>query len=452
MTDKTPVAFMSYAHADDKDNQVTKLRKGLSAEAQMQIGSEFPIFQDRDDIKWGQNWRERIDDSVDQVTFLIPIITPSFFNSTQCRGELERFIEREKKLKRNDLILPVYFVDTPLLNDPERRRTDELAEVIASRQYADWRKLRSKSFSTQQVKAALIELAEQIRDALHRNQTTQKPATKLVPPTFTVDPSHGGDFLTITEAIKAVPPRSRIFVRPGRYQEGLVIDKPLQIIGDGEPGESVVEVGDMTVIVFQTTMGRIANLHLRQIGIGQEFCVKIVQGSLELKDCNITSQSSLSCVAICGDGADPRLYRNSIHHSRGGSGVLIYDNAQGTLEDNYIFGNAHSGVAIKDGANPILKRNRIHHNAQSGVSVYDGGRGILENNEISSNNTGISSCRSGNPSVRHNRINANADFGICVYENGSGTFTNNDLTRNAKGEWSIASDSEANVTRVDNKE
>ena len=45
-------------------------------------------------------------------------------------GAFERFLEREKKLKRNDLILPIYFVDTPLLNDAELRATDELAEEI----------------------------------------------------------------------------------------------------------------------------------------------------------------------------------------------------------------------------------------------------------------------------------------------------------------------------------
>ena len=102
----------------------------------MQIGIDFPIFQDRDNLKWGQNWEQRIEVSLDEVTFLIPIITPGFFNSPNCRKELRRFLDREQTLKRGDLILPVYFVDTPLLNDADERSDDELAQAIASRQWA----------------------------------------------------------------------------------------------------------------------------------------------------------------------------------------------------------------------------------------------------------------------------------------------------------------------------
>jgi cobaltochelatase CobT len=89
---KKPVAFMSYAHLDD-DRYLTKLRKHLSRAVSVQIGEDFVIFQDRDGIWWGQNWKKRIDESLDEVTFLIPIISPSFFNSQYCRNELQRFLD-----------------------------------------------------------------------------------------------------------------------------------------------------------------------------------------------------------------------------------------------------------------------------------------------------------------------------------------------------------------------
>ena len=93
---KLPVAFMSYVRLDDahEDGRLSEFRKRLSAEVKMQTGDEFPIFQDRNDIHWGQNWKERLEDSLDEVTFLIPIITPSFFNSQACRAEFERFLNR----------------------------------------------------------------------------------------------------------------------------------------------------------------------------------------------------------------------------------------------------------------------------------------------------------------------------------------------------------------------
>jgi cobaltochelatase CobT len=165
---KKPAAFMSYAHRDDRSGRLSKLRERLSEEVGVQTGEDFEIFQDRDAILWGQHWRERIEESLDAVTFLIAIITPSFFRSPHCRNELKRFIDREERLARKDLILPIHYVDTPLLTDEAKRATDEQAQLIATRQYVDWRELRNKPFKSPRVNDRLEQLAAQIRDALDR--------------------------------------------------------------------------------------------------------------------------------------------------------------------------------------------------------------------------------------------------------------------------------------------
>ncbi len=55
---RSPMAFMSYVRLMDKHDfgRVTEFQERLSAEVEVQTGAEFPIFQDRNDIKWGQNW------------------------------------------------------------------------------------------------------------------------------------------------------------------------------------------------------------------------------------------------------------------------------------------------------------------------------------------------------------------------------------------------------------
>lgn len=138
---RTPLAFMSYVNLDDQHEQgrLTQFRERLSGEVRMQTGEPFNIFQDRQDIAWGQQWQERLDSSLAAVTFLLPIITPAFFKSTACRAELELFMKREKELGRGDLILPVYYVNCPVLSDKAKLELDPLAKVIAARQYADWR-------------------------------------------------------------------------------------------------------------------------------------------------------------------------------------------------------------------------------------------------------------------------------------------------------------------------
>jgi len=165
-----PIAFLSYVQSDDEhDNRrLTEFRERLSAEVKMQTGEEFPIFQDRSEIHWGQNWSERIEKSIDSTTFLIPIITPSFFRSEACRRELELFLEREDEAGRGDLILAVYYVDSPVLNDEAKRENDPLAATLSTRQYADWRDLRFEPPTNPEVGHRLAKLAIEIRDALER--------------------------------------------------------------------------------------------------------------------------------------------------------------------------------------------------------------------------------------------------------------------------------------------
>lgn len=425
-----PLAFMSYVRSDDEHDggHLTEFRDRLSSEVQMQTGIPFPIFQDRNDIQWGQNWKERIEDSLNGVTFLIPVITPSFFLSPACRDELSQFLERESQLGRNDLILPFYYVDCPLLNDKQKRENDELAQAISEHNYADWRELRFEPFTTPQAGKMLAQLAVQIRDALDRlseadaasvapskpsrrrrgkrpvqsgepttdedhtevsvvgesaaHKPAEGPPQRTEPPTHTVDPMHHGDFTTIMAAIDKAEPGDRILIYPGLYEEGLIIDKPLEIIGQGAVEDIVIQVSGKDTVMFQTTMGRISNVTLRQLGDGNWFGVDIGQGRLELEDCDISSQS-LACVGIHG-GADPRLRRNRIHDGKQ-SGVHVYDNAQGTLEDNDIFGNMKAGMSIREGSNPTLRRNRINHNGYEAIWVSDGGAGTFEDNDLRDN-------------------------------------------------------------------
>ena len=77
-----PMAFISYARIDDDltNNTVTNIAKHLSNEVTLQSGREFKVFQDKTGINWGDNWKNKIEDSLDKSTFLIPIISPSFFS------------------------------------------------------------------------------------------------------------------------------------------------------------------------------------------------------------------------------------------------------------------------------------------------------------------------------------------------------------------------------------
>jgi len=454
-----PAAFMSYVRRDDQheNRRLTEFRERLSGEVGLQTGEEFPIFQDSNDIAWGEQWRQRIEESVNAATFLIPMLTPGFFRSQWCRAELERFLEREKQLGRHDLILPVYYADCPVLSDAAKREADPLATIIAARQRADWPQFRLETFPPPEPGTMIAWMAQQIVQSFERGARANRkddrvdgaadspvartrgarqpvvakptagaggasattaaaakgeeisapergPAGKNEPRTRIVDAFHRGDHPTLTDALKAADPGDRILIRPGLYREGVVVDKPVEIIGDGEPGEVVIEANGSDTILFQANIARITNLTLRQTGGEEWYCVNIAQGRLDLEGCDITSQS-LACVAI-HDGADPRLRRSRIHDGKT-TGVFVYANGQGTLEDNDIVANAGAGVEIREGGNPTLRRNRISENGFHAIYVRNGGGGVFEDN---------------------------------------------DLRGNANGAWDIAKDCETKVTRKGNRE
>ena len=162
-----PLAFLSYAQFNDKHDSgwVTQFRRQLSGEVQAQTGVPFDIFQDRKDIRWGENWRQRIKTSIDSATFFITILTPSFLNSEECLKELRQFLAHEKKLKRNDLILSVHYI--PCKNILPRL-DPKLTKAIRDHQLWDWTALRFESLEDLKTRKVLADLAKDIRDAIDR--------------------------------------------------------------------------------------------------------------------------------------------------------------------------------------------------------------------------------------------------------------------------------------------
>ena len=125
MADAPKVAgFLSYTHDDDThDNgRITRLRERLQLSIRVSSGvRDFTIFQDKSGIGWGKDWDRVIGESLDAVVLLFPIISPLWLSSPNCRDELQKFRLRQNKLGRDDLILPIYYRESPLMQIPRLR-------------------------------------------------------------------------------------------------------------------------------------------------------------------------------------------------------------------------------------------------------------------------------------------------------------------------------------------
>lgn len=164
--DTTYDSFWSYAHDDDTRSfgRVSKLAEAITNEFALTTGNELNLFLDRKSIRWGDAWRSRIDDAVGEAPFFVPIITPSYLKSVECRKELIAFSGNAKSRGLDRLLLPILYLDVPDLDEDS---PDEVLALIARTQYLDWRHLRHKKFDSEEHLEAVHEVAEELARRRH---------------------------------------------------------------------------------------------------------------------------------------------------------------------------------------------------------------------------------------------------------------------------------------------
>jgi len=198
-----------------------------------------------------------------------------------------------------------------------------------------------------------------------------------------------GQYTSLKEAVPRVAAGTRIRVRPGIYREGIVIDKSLEIIGDGAREETVIEASGSDCIRMEAERAVVKGLTLccRAGEAGLEFFgVDAKKGHLVIEECDITSDS-LACVAVHGANTVATVRNCRIHDGKR-SGVWVYWRGRGTFEGCDIFANARAGVGAGKGGTPEIRNCRINRNGSAAVWVQPGGEVTVEGCDLSNNKRG----------------------------------------------------------------
>ena len=293
-----------------------------------------------------------------------------------------------------------------------------------------------------------------------------------VPPeSLIVTPAGDGNFRTLSEAVAAAAPGTRIFVRPGVYHEALKIDRALEIIGEGPASGIILEGKGGSVIQVQADSFTLHGVTIRG-SAGQESSsglAMILRGTSLLEDCALTTGDT--GIAIAGSRTRGILRRLTLHafctsaislsarasalldHCRissNRSGVTLADGAEagirgchiegghygiefgsrsrGTVEGSEITRYAYAGILIREGADPAVKKCSVHQ-GNFGIEVSDRGKGSFEDCDIAGNARGFFITRSGNPLVRRCTVH-DGQFGVGASEKGKGVFEECRITRN----------------------
>jgi parallel beta-helix repeat protein len=215
--------------------------------------------------------------------------------------------------------------------------------------------------------------------------TTNQPEPGTLSDAFLVDPSGGGDFTTIADAINSAPADMTIEIMPGTYREALTVTSRVYLIGQGSPGDVVVQADAASVIEWTAEGGRIKNLTLRQTGTDYPALFFKGNGWAEVTG-NVLTSASFATLVVAGT-SDPIVIENRIVDGNG-VGLYVGDNATGTYQGNTISGNGTGGVLTKDGGNPAVIANIITANAYGGIVIAKGGQGTFTDNDLTGNDDG----------------------------------------------------------------
>lgn len=282
--------------------------------------------------------------------------------------------------------------------------------------------------------------------------TPVRPVPSPTQTSYVVALDGSGDFLTLTDAIRRAQAGSRLLVRPGIYNEGVVIDKQLEIIGDGALEEIILRATASSCLVIGSDAATIRNLTLRgQARAGGAngdgfFAVDIAHGRPLLEGCDISSDS-LACVAIHNPTAAPMIRSCSIHHGVD-SGIFAFDGAGGMVEGCDIAENSNIGIAITGGATTRVSNCHIHDGADAGIVIWDRATSIIEDCEIYANartNVGISDA--GVATLRRCRIRDGANTGVFTHRDAQATLEECNVHDHVESEIAVTG---GGIVRLDN--
>jgi hypothetical protein len=164
--------FWSYFQQDnDGDHgRILDLATDLREQYRLLTAEDLELFVDRESIPWGEAWKDRIDNAIAGTTFFLPVLTPSYFRSPECRRELLKFAREAERLGLGELLMSVHWVRVPELENNPEQSPDEVIRFVAK---YNWQPLLDERLEDRgsavyrkavaKLAAKLVERAEQAR-------------------------------------------------------------------------------------------------------------------------------------------------------------------------------------------------------------------------------------------------------------------------------------------------
>ncbi|MFD9692348.1 right-handed parallel beta-helix repeat-containing protein [Kitasatospora sp. NPDC059088] len=196
--------------------------------------------------------------------------------------------------------------------------------------------------------------------------------------TVGAEPREGG-YRTIGAALEAARSGAVISVRPGRYDENLVITKMVTITAEEARGS--VRISPRRGAVVQVVAEAVQLTGLVLQGQDEELpTVDVPRGQAALQDCEVVGNS---WTAVLTRGQGSLAMRGCRVVNPAGAGIVETSTGTSVIEDCTIEHLGSSAVVIGERANPVVRNCVLRDARGNGVCANGEGRGSIEDCEIS---------------------------------------------------------------------
>jgi len=201
-------------------------------------------------------------------------------------------------------------------------------------------------------------------------------------------------YSSIQEAVDSAAAGSTIIVREGWYSETVNVDKPLTIISESGPKDTVIQSDNPDDCVFYVTADSVTISGFLILGAGDYLNGLYSNYGIFLYNANENN--------ICNN-----ILMDNMH------GILLYGSSNNTVQANYAISNYDTGIYLFDSSNNTLYRNMAILN-YCGIVLEGSGNNKLCSNDMGSNeyNLAITDFASLNYIDKSNRVDGKPVYHI----------------------------------------
>lgn len=287
-----------------------------------------------------------------------------------------------------------------------------------------------------------------------RETETAFAKISFITATLFIDDDQPADFNTIQAAINAAENGQSLYVYNGEYEENIVINKTLWIIGEYSNTPTIDGQGLGKVVSITADSVTLTNFRIERSSTTptQDYAIYIISSYNTITQNLITNNGNGIWQNSTGNKISDNIITNSIR-----KGLILQNSSGNTISDNTIKLCQDNAIELMSSSNNIFTNNRIENFSKDVKLYYSNYNTFSENiiansttggirldysnfslftsNNIFKNYYGIRLGYSNNNTITQNTIIQNTYYGVLLDISHNNTISKNKIEQNNIGIW-----------------